>query len=179
MYVLGSGSPRGDPTKDPATAALRHGMRWNRYETNTGFKMVHKNLDHALLKACARGLTDLVPGLVDKGANINFLGEAKTGLSADLVGLTPISAAAHQGWPILVRMLLDLGADHRGGVVDDPRYDADGKELWMRIAKAGAARRAKTKRDMAAKLHPFVYNGRRTPGTRRTRVRERDKELGE
>jgi ankyrin repeat protein len=97
-------------------------MRWNRFETNTGFKMVHKDLNHCLLKACFRGMRDLVPGLVDKGADINFLGQAKTGLSAELVGLTPISAAAHQGWPAVVRMLLDLGADHRGGIMDDPQY---------------------------------------------------------
>ena len=98
-------------------------MRWNKYETNTGFRMVHKDLNHCLLKACFRGIGDLVPGLVDKGADINFVGQAKTGLSAHLVGLAPISAAAHQGWPALVRMLLDLGADHRGGVADDPRYE--------------------------------------------------------
>ena len=112
------------PFHDPRTVSLRHGMRWNRFETNTRFKMVHKDLNHCLLKACVRGLSDFVPGLVDKGADINFLGQAKTGLSADLVGFTPISAAAHQGWPAVVRMLLDLGADQRGGVMDDPQYAA-------------------------------------------------------
>ena len=35
----------------------------------------------------------------------------------------PIRAAAHQGWPKVVQILLDLGADHRGGVVDDERYN--------------------------------------------------------
>lgn len=40
----------------------------------------------------------------------------------------------------------------------------------MRIAKANAAKRTKTERDMAAKLNPYGYNGRRTPGTRRTRA---------
>ena len=85
--------------------------------------MVHKDLNHALLKACFRGMSALVPGLVENGAEINFQGQAKTGLSAELVGLTPVSAAAHQGWPTVVQMLLDMGADHRGGVLDDPRYD--------------------------------------------------------
>jgi hypothetical protein len=111
------------PFHDPRTAAIRHGLRWNKYETNTRFKMVHKDLNHALLKACFRGLSHLVPGLVENGADINFVGQAKTGLSAHLVGLTPIRAAAHQGWPKVVQVLLDLGADHRGGVVDDGRYD--------------------------------------------------------
>jgi len=160
------------PFHDPRTVSLRHGMRWNRFETNTRFKMVHKDLNHCLLKACVRGLSDFVPGLVDKGADINFLGQAKTGLSADLVGFTPISAAAHQGWPAVVRMLLDLGADQRGGVMDDPQYAADGKELWLRIAKAGAAKRARTKAVMDAKMVPYhANNGRRTPGARRTRVK--------
>ena len=69
-----------------------------------------------------RGLKNLVPGLIENGADINYMGQAKTGLSAELVGLTPIRAAAHQGWPTTVRMLLDLGADHRGGIEDDPLY---------------------------------------------------------
>jgi len=169
LQVLWQGSPRA-PFYDPRTAAIRHGLRWNRLETNTKFKMVHKDLNHCLLKACHRGLTDLVPGLVDKGSQINFVGEAKTGLSAELVGLTPISAAAHQGWPILVRMLLDLGADHRGGIMDDPRYAEDGKKLWMHIAKENAARRTQTKKAMDVKMRPWGTNGRRTPGRRRTRV---------
>ena len=49
---------------------------------------------------------------------------------------------------------------------------ADGKELWMRIAKGGAARREKTRKDMNAKMLPYSSNnGRRTPGARRTRVK--------
>jgi hypothetical protein len=122
VQALWHASPRA-PFHDPRTAAMRHGLRWNKYETNTRFKMVHKDLNHALLKACFRGLGELVPGLVENGADINFVGQAKTGLSAHLVGLTPIRAAAHQGWPKVVQILLDLGADHRGGVVDDERYN--------------------------------------------------------
>lgn len=47
---------------------------------------------------------------------------------------------------------------------------ADGKELWMRVAKANAARRKQTKRDMDAKMMPYQGQGRRTPGVRRTRT---------
>jgi len=169
QQALWHASPRA-PFHDPRTAAMRHGLRWNKYETNTRFKMVHKDLNHALLKACFRGLGELVPGLVENGADINFVGQAKTGLSAHLVGLTPIRSAAHQGWPKVVQILLDLGADHRGGVVDDERYNKDGKSLWRSLAKANAARRSKTKKDMQAKLGPYRGNGRRTPGVRRTRT---------
>ena len=47
---------------------------------------------------------------------------------------------------------------------------ADGKSLWRSLAKANAARRSKTKKDMQAKLGPYRGNGRRTPGVRRTRT---------
>jgi hypothetical protein len=53
-----------------------------------------------------------------------------------------------------------------------PSKTTDGKELWLRVAKAGAARRAKTRADMNAKMVPYhANNGRRTPGARRTRVK--------
>ena len=47
---------------------------------------------------------------------------------------------------------------------------ADGKSLWRSLAKANAARRSKTKKDMQAKLGPYRGNGRRTPGVPRTRT---------
>lgn len=169
QQAMWQSTPR-SPFHDPRTAALRLGLRWNRFETNNGFKRLHKDLNHCLLKACMRGLKNLVPGLIENGADINYMGQAKTGLSAELVGLTPIRAAAHQGWPTTVRMLLDLGADHRGGIEDDPLYSEDGKELWMRVAKANAARRKQTKQDMNAKMMPYQGQGRRTPGVRRTRT---------
>ena len=119
QQAMWQGTPRSN-FHDPRTAALRHGLRWNKYETNTGFKVVHKDLNHCLLKACLRGLSDLVPGLVQHGADINFIGQNKTGLSPELVGATPIRIAAHQGWPNVVEALLALGADPRGGLKCKP-----------------------------------------------------------
>ena len=50
------------------------------------------------------------------------------------------------------------------------RWLTDGKILWRSLAKANAAKRAKTKKDMEVKMAPYRGQGRRTPGVRRTRT---------
>jgi hypothetical protein len=136
QLALWDGSPR-SWKYDPATAALRLGFRQNRFQSHKPFNdQLPADVNLGLLKVplpalpaaparrrppCApaltaramqaayRGQAHLIPAFLEEGADINFVAKAKTGAAAELVGLSPLSAAAHQGHIDSVHLLLAKG----------------------------------------------------------------------
>eukprot|EP00286_Rhodomonas_abbreviata_P011138 CAMPEP_0181327760 /NCGR_PEP_ID=MMETSP1101-20121128/22292_1 /TAXON_ID=46948 /ORGANISM="Rhodomonas abbreviata, Strain Caron Lab Isolate" /LENGTH=206 /DNA_ID=CAMNT_0023436479 /DNA_START=399 /DNA_END=1020 /DNA_ORIENTATION=+ len=135
------------------------------------------DINVALLKVAFRGLDHLIPPLIEAGADINHMALRHSGAPMELVGLTPLSAASHQGHVSAVKLLLGLGAcpvaadkDER---VDGGTYSSTKKSkyaaLWREIARTVAAKRRAVKMAEHAKSIPYVGNNRRTPGRRKTR----------
>jgi len=175
--VKWQGTPR-SMFHDPRTAALRMGLRLSTMDTNKQFKMSQPaDINVALLKVAFRGLDHLIPPLIEAGADINHMALRHSGAPMELVGLTPLSAASHQGHVSAVKLLLGLGAcpvaadkDER---VDGGTYSSTKKSkyaaLWREIARTVAAKRRAVKMAEHAKSIPYVGNNRRTPGRRKTR----------
>jgi len=191
--ALWDGSPR-SWKYDPATAALRLGFRQNRFQSHKPFNdQLPADVNLGLLKVplpalpaaparrrppCApaltaramqaayRGQAHLIPAFLEEGADINFVAKAKTGAAAELVGLSPLSAAAHQGHIDSVHLLLAKGADVQCGSVKDPSGSG---VLWLEVCRQQAAKNDKTHKDWLAKVRPIVGANRRTPGNRKTR----------
>ena len=83
-----------------------------------------------------------------------------------MVGLTPLSAAAHRGRVDCVTSLLALGANATCGRDAPP---AGGRKFWIRLTRTVAARRMEIAKAEDIKSRPFAGNGRRNPGKRKTR----------
>mmetsp|Transcript_34183 Transcript_34183/g.80985 ORF Transcript_34183/g.80985 Transcript_34183/m.80985 type:complete len:283 (+) Transcript_34183:2-850(+) len=165
--ALWDASPRA-PKFSPMTAAVRMGsFRQNKFQTNKPLKE-HQPPDVSLglLKIAHRGQAHLIPAYLEAGADINYMAKEKTGAPMHLIGLTPLSAAAHQGHIDAVHMLLSKGADVQCGSLRDP----SGKgALWLEIVHQQAAMNRQTEKDFMAKVRPIVGANRRTPGVRKTR----------
>eukprot|EP00291_Cryptomonas_curvata_P016667 CAMPEP_0172154666 /NCGR_PEP_ID=MMETSP1050-20130122/2167_1 /TAXON_ID=233186 /ORGANISM="Cryptomonas curvata, Strain CCAP979/52" /LENGTH=121 /DNA_ID=CAMNT_0012823419 /DNA_START=510 /DNA_END=872 /DNA_ORIENTATION=+ len=119
-----------------------------------------------LLKAAHFGVDEVIKPLLDAGADINYIGKRGTGCPMNLVGLTPLSAAAHRGRSDCVISLLALGANVTCGRDAAP---AGGRRFWMELSGTVARRREALAKAEDIKSRPFTGNGRRDPGKRKTR----------
>mmetsp|Transcript_23717 Transcript_23717/g.56587 ORF Transcript_23717/g.56587 Transcript_23717/m.56587 type:complete len:303 (+) Transcript_23717:145-1053(+) len=177
--ALWGASPR-DLYHDPRTAARRIGFRLSRMDTNKPFSLSQPaDINIALLKVAHRGETNLLPALAEAGADLDYMALRHTGAPMELVGLTPIAAAAHQGHVETVKILYALGAN--AVIADSEDREAnEGKmaskskvkrceDLWLEISKAVAAKRRAVKKAEHTKMIPYTGNNRRTPGKRKTR----------
>jgi len=156
------------------------GLRLSRMDTNKPFSDSQPaDLNIALLKVCARGLSSYIPPLIEAGADINYMAKRHTGAPMELVGLTPLSAASHQGHPHTIKTLLAMGASPTIADAAD-RQANEGKEMsktqvrkseevWLEVGRAVAAKRRAVKAAEFAKSIPFTGNNRRNPGKRKTR----------
>lgn len=152
---------------DPRFTVRRIGLRLNQWEDNRPFNTYHKtDVNVTLLKVAHRGLTELLGPLLAKGADINYVGLPKTGCPMNLIGLTPLSAAAHAGRSKFVKTMIKLGADVKCGRDEAPEF---GFEFWTELTNAVSHRREEQQKAEDIKSRPWTGANRRTPGKRKTR----------